>query len=875
MFARIDTDNDGQATFSDLLENLPAVLQMADSLAAIADTTDIPDESDSAFRPSPEPEPEPKTPQKTPTISGKQARRMRAIFDGCDVDGDGMLSASEVEELLFRLDVAPIRGRRGKALRRRESVCGLLSELEPQKAVDYDQFQTLMLKALSRRADGGFDIPSDPYYPRTMARSRSMRTRLSMTSMTSLGTQIEAPLTPRLGTYQEPEEKIAALQNSIADYEIETSQLREKVKQMTNDQQQFQNAAQEQLDQAESTMETAKRAASARLKAELRALRLQKDDEIAALKLKFENSSESVDKDSATTESLLKAVTSERAHLALEVDSLMAKIAEVTSKTDDTQRQSERTIFLLTEELEGYRDALQRADVNYRDASSQLLEASNHIQSLQDINDELRMSRPLSRPQSRMLHDAFASPDAPKYLSDELDKRASSRPPNRFTFEDVTPEPAGGEGTELERAYKRISKVENEKKMLVQEMAEFSQINEDLRKIHEQFQVERNEAHRLSTENDALKYMYKELRAKSVSHDEHKKVQQSFQKLKNIYSNVKFYAAELEHNSKLQDLRVKTIELELAGSKEAASTAVAAEPPSTYSTPGRMLSPQTPRTSNRTLQTVIDVQEARMAEYEAGKEMAQWKLSVVQTELKRKEEEAASATKKLVAAESREQHTVAHLAVAAGLSPGKGAVLGGTVDDIGGGNSSPERAPVLNLGPAMVAEQVRGLESANDELAEQNAQLTAKVDRLQARLQRFSRYNPMPGTPGLPPPSPMTQAPVDELDRLIADFEDSKTGPAEKKVKEPSKGKLLRAQRRNLPALPPSIDLPKEMAGATAAAGSGGGGSSGKKGNPSSLHRSLGGKHARREKSLALMRKVNAQLDAATKQAAAPRAGRF
>ena len=165
MFARIDTDNDGQATFSDLLENLPAVLQMADSLAAIADTTDSPDESDSAFRPSPEPEPEPepKTPQKTPPISGNQARRMRAIFDGCDVDGDGTLSASEVEELLFRLDVAPIRGRRGKALRRRESVCGLLSELEPQKAVDYDQFQTLMLKALSRRADGGFDIPSDPY----------------------------------------------------------------------------------------------------------------------------------------------------------------------------------------------------------------------------------------------------------------------------------------------------------------------------------------------------------------------------------------------------------------------------------------------------------------------------------------------------------------------------------------------------------------------------------------------------------------------------------------------------------------------------------------------------------------------------------------
>ena len=155
MFARIDTDNDGQATFSDLLGNLPAVLQIADSLADVGDTTDSPDESDSAFHTS---QPEPKL-EPDPTVSRSQARRMRAIFDGCDVDGDGMLSASEVEELLFRLDVAPIRGRRGKALRRRESVCGLLSELEPQQAVNYDQFQSLMLKALSRRSDGGFDPP--------------------------------------------------------------------------------------------------------------------------------------------------------------------------------------------------------------------------------------------------------------------------------------------------------------------------------------------------------------------------------------------------------------------------------------------------------------------------------------------------------------------------------------------------------------------------------------------------------------------------------------------------------------------------------------------------------------------------------------------
>jgi len=861
MFARIDTNNDGQATFSNLLENLPAVLQLADSLAEVADTTDSPDDSDSAFQPSqPEPEPESGT-----TVSRTQARRMRAIFDGCDVDGDGMLSAPEVEELLFRLDVAPIRGRRGKALRRRESVCGLLSELEPQQAVDYDQFQTLMLKALSRRSDGGFDIPSDP---RTLSRTRS--SRLSHARM-SLGTQVEAPLTPRISTYQEPEEKIVALQNSIADYEIETSQLREKVKQMGKDQQHFQNAAQEQLDQAESTMETVKRAAAARLKAELRALRLQKDDEITALKLKFQNSSNSLDKDSATNVSLLKSITSERAQLALEVDSLMATIVEATSKTEDTQRQSERTIFLLTEELDEYREALQKADANHRENASQLLEASEHIQRLQDINDELRMSRPLSRPSSRMMFENFLSPDGPKFLSDELEKRSSSRPSSRsssragsrFTFDEVTlpqppPQPAeslgdASESGELERAYKRISKVEIEKKELVQEMAEFSQINEDLRKFHEQFQLERNEAHRLGTENETLKYMYKELRAASASQDEYKKLQQSYQKLKNIYSNVKFYATELEQNLKLQDLRVKTVELELVAAKQAANTGATAEVPDTYSTPGRgMPSPKTPRTSNRTLQTVIDVQEARMAEYEAGKEMAQWKLSVVQTELKRKEEEAASVTKKLAAAENREQDTVAQLAVVAGLSPSKGTAVVGGCDD--GSNGSPDRAPVINLGPVMVAEQIRGLEAANDELTDQNVQLAAKVDRLQQRLQRFSRYNPMAGTPGLPPPSPMPQAPVDELDRLIADFED-------KSAAAPIREKEKIRKRRTLP----KVDLPTESNAAS---------SGGRKANMNtSLNRSRGAakKHDRRDKSLALMRKVKDQLDAATKVA---RAGR-
>lgn len=884
MFARIDTDNDGQATFSDLLGNLPAVLQIADSLADVGDTTDSPDESDSAFHTS---QPEPKL-EPDPTVSRSQARRMRAIFDGCDVDGDGMLSASEVEELLFRLDVAPIRGRRGKALRRRESVCGLLSELEPQQAVNYDQFQSLMLKALSRRSDGGFDIPSDP---RTLARSRS--SRLSQTRL-SLGMPIEAPLTPRLGQHQEPEEKIAALQNSIGDYETKTSQLREKIKQLTKDQQHFHEAAQEQLDQAESAMEAAKRAASARLKSELRALRMQKDDEISALKVKLEVEGSDASKDSVATATLLKMVTAERSQLASEVDTLMAKIVEVTSKAEDAQRQSERTVLLLTEELDEYRDALQKVDTNYSDVSAQLLEAGDHIQRLQDINDELRMPHPLSRPSSRLMMESFASPEVPKLLSDELEKRSSSRPSSRFTFDEVslprTEEAGGGpkEGTELERAYKRITTVENEKKMLVQEMAEFSQINEDLRQIHEQFQVERDEARRLNTENETLKYMYKELRAKSASQDDFTKLQQSYQKLKNIYSNVKFYAAELEQNLKLQDLRVKTAELELIAAKESVGTVTGPESLSTYSTPGRMPpTPQTPRTSNRTLQTIIDVQEARMSEYEAGKEMAQWKLSVVKTELKRKQEESVTLSKKLTAAETREQDTVAQLAVVTGLSPTKMAVGSGSICESdgdgqnGGSLCTPDRPPAFDLGPAMAVEQAREREAVNNELSEQNAQLTAKVDRLQARLQRFSRYNPMPGTPGLPPLSPMPQAPVDELDRLIADFEDTKASST-------TESALSRAKKSPKVRRTANPDSPKDSrrsgsggygrgdvgAGSSNNKSSSGDGWGKGKSNLSNRARSSGGKHRsdRRDKSLALMRKVKEQLDAATKLAAVPRA---
>jgi hypothetical protein len=753
MFARIDTDQDGQASFEDLLENLAAVLQFADSLAAGDDAASAAseEEDDGELMAS-----------EAPAVSESQSKRIRAIFDGCDTNGNGTLSGAEVEELLFRLDVAPIRGRRGKALRRRESVCGLLNNLERESDINYAQFESLMIKALSKRSAGSTSA---------ILLSRNSASALSLGNTTPIGRKpgrassdvlaTPAPQTPGGNVFNfgiphsndEAEEQIAALQTGLAEYEAEITHLRSTVKQLTKDQQHFHDAAQDQLDQAEATMDIGKRAAAARLKSELNVLRLQKDDEISAWKLKAESSGQDPNKDNAATADLIKTIREERAQLAFEVDGLTAQIAELNSKAEETERQSEQDIVLLTEDLEEHRDALQRLEIQNETGIVQLEEAKEHIQRLQDINDELRMPKVESRPGSRVFSDDMLphAQQTPKLsLSDELGNSAS----------------AASEGSELERAYKRISRVESEKKMLVREMAEFSQINTDLRAIAAMQQKVRDEAHNFAVENETLKYMYKELRANSTNKADHKKLQARYAQLNSIYQGVKVYAAEIEQSKRLQDLHINTLELELAAARDESLAPGRESSSPVPCTPAKMSPPSTPRTSNRTIQTLMEVQEARMSESEAGKDMVEWRLKKAKTELKRKTEEIEHLKSRAKDAESAAQDALSKLAILSGLT---------TADADADPVEMEQQPPMFNLGPSLQSEKTKELETIELELREQNAQLTAKVDRLQTRLQQHDRYTKSGPTSPMPPPSPMPQAPIDELDRLIADFETSKS----------------------------------------------------------------------------------------------------
>ena len=433
---------------------------------------------------------------------------------------------------------------------------------------------------------------------------------------------------------------------------------------------------------------------------------------------------------------IIQALELETAEQKLEIETLERDVEASKKSTSLTRQQDQRTILSLTEDLNAFQDMNLEKEQEIQQLRAKLQESHQSLINLEDLNDELRVKQNTAGTgQSRRTSQS---------LADELnpgDGDFDSEPE-----EDMMPQLLA-KIRQLEDEKASLERHLREHGMLEDEINEFNQLNLELRGLNASFQRERAETTRVHAENQALRELYKDLQLKHLKHVRefsHTKLQEEYKQLKSNYEDVKEYAEEMEMTKRTLKLRINTLEVELSGLRDDYTSQV--DTPQKSSAPSNigvqlMKSPRATIEGagfQRTIQTVIDVQQAKVEESEASKKLIQWKLTNATKELARQNDINAQLSGKLAASE---------LLVSAAKQPDAedNSHLVAEIQDISLEGHRTRTALLkkskmeikTKLAVRRANERIMSLESELHMMTGENQDLSAKVARLQSRLQKL------------------------------------------------------------------------------------------------------------------------------------------
>ena len=452
-----------------------------------------------------------------------------------------------------------------------------------------------------------------------------------------------------------------------------------------------------------------------------------------------------------------------------EIESLLEELEGGRKNFALARQQDQQTILSLTDDLNAYQDMQLEKDQEIQQLNHRLEETRQTLVNLEDLNDELRVSQSSSN--------APSGPTSSKSLADELNPSDSN---GTSSQEDVAAllakiQDLKDDKLALEQHLRNCG-------VLEEELHDFNQLNSDLRGLNASFQRERAQTTRIIAENEALRELYKGLQLKLIRKSSNSFMKE-YKQLKSNYEDAKEYAEEMELTTRTLQMRIRTLEQELKGVRDDYGNQVnTPQKMDRWHTPASpsahvVKSPRGPQAGvTRTLQTVIDVQQAKVAESEAGKKLIEWKLDNSLAELARQKEFNTQLSVKLATSDQKRTELVALFA---------SKKEDGNEREATGGEVTPTtnegtRAADMISKSRMQTKMKQAIRRANDRIMSlesemmitsgENTDLRTKVSRLQSRLHRLRSQQvgrdehharPIPG--GV----------VESLDKLIADVHQS------------------------------------------------------------------------------------------------------
>lgn len=215
-----------------------------------------------------------------------------------------------------------------------------------------------------------------------------------------------------------------------------------------------------------------------------------------------------------------------------------------------------------------------------------------------------------------------------------------------------------GQVTTLESEKSALEQKLTEIGMHESELGEFRALSTELEKLCAELEHERVQMQIRTRENQALRFMYKDLQRVSVDPSKYNNLRQAYRKLQSTYMDSKVLAEELERSNEILKARVASLTEALKTQNESSDDELSQSSPHTHTTRLHSLQTKSRSAARATMTTMVNALQRKVEEYEAHEEMYKWKIRSAEQERDHAKNQVRELTEELAEVELGRQARV-------------------------------------------------------------------------------------------------------------------------------------------------------------------------------------------------------------------------